>query len=306
MADSIGGLPPSAVRVLTEDEMAQWRRERRSRGQRTVRSGDHWWLDTRGFSRPLHFAATIPAAQIRRPTPYCWAYHALLPPEDVEAANVWSPLHMVEDAASYGLHSLSRSRRKDVRRGRRMFELVHLTDGGMLAEHGWRIYSANERRLGLTPEVGEKEYRERVGPWAEDSRRLVVGALQDGKLVAYQKSFAVDGTAYLADIYLSDAARKNNVSAYLDYEMAQLYRKSGLVKRICAGPPLPERPRVSEFKRSMGMPIVFLPARFWAPGPVARMLSRVRPGIHYRATGVPPRNMKDAELAELGVLDRDP
>ncbi len=285
-------LSPSAVRVMTEDELVEMRPERRWSGPRVVRSGGHWWVDNRGFCRRVHFAATVPAAEVRRPTAYCWAYHTLLPAEDAEAANVWSPLHLVEDLANYGEHSLDSTQRKHVRRCRRAFELVQLTDAGMLAEQGWPIYSANARRLGLPLELDEEAFRAQAAAWAEDDRRLIVGALQDGRLVGYLETRAIGHTAYLDEIRLSETALKANLSAYLHYEAAQLYRQSGLVQEVCAGLPLPQRPGVIEFKRRMGMPIVHRPARFWSPAPIARLFHLAKPAVYYRATGIPPRNMK--------------
>ena len=281
-------LTPSAVRLVSEEELAKWLRER---GRRIVQSDGRYWIDYWGFCRLLHFAATIPAERIRRPATDCWAFHVLLPKEDAEAANAWSPLHLVENLSGYGEWNLDDTRRKQLRQCRKTFELVRLTDAGMLAEQGWPIYSANARRLGVPAAISRREYVLRAESWVADTGRLIIGALDGERLVAYLESFAVAGTAYLDEIYLSAQALSANVSAYLHFEAAQLYRDSGVVQQLCAGPPLPERMGVSEFKRRIGIPIVELPARFWSPRPLSRLLRIVRPGAHYRATGIPPRNM---------------
>lgn len=49
---------------------------------------------------------------------------------------------------------------------------------------------------------------------------------------------------------------------------------------------------MSEFKRRLGIPIVRIPAHFWAVFPAAHLLRIARPGAHYRATGRLPHGMK--------------
>ncbi len=121
-----------------------------------------------------------------------------------------------------------------------------------------------------------------------DPRQMVLGVMDGDRLLAYLETHAVESTAYLSEIRLGDDAMRHNVSGLLHFEASQVYRRSGLVSQVCPGPPLLERPGVSEFKRRWGMPIVRMPARFCSPAPMRALLKAARPGAYYRATGLLP------------------
>lgn len=269
------------VNVLSEEELADWLREG---GRRIIFTRGRYWADHWGFFRLLHFAATMPADQIGRPGANCWASHALLPAEDSEKANAWSPLHLVRDLAAYDERALQSSARKQLRRTRADLQLIHVQDPDLLRTQGWPIFSQNARRLGLHLDLTEQQYLAGLDGLTT-SRRLILGAMDGNRLIAYLETYAVGDTAYLDEIRLSDDAMSRPVSGFLHYEASQIYRQSGQVRQVCAGPPLPERPGVSEFKRRWGMPLVTMPAQFWSPAPFRTLLKVAKPSAYYRATG---------------------
>jgi hypothetical protein len=284
-------LSTAGVRVLTEEELAAWLGER---GHRIVRHRGRFWANHWGFFRLLHFAATAPAAELVRPGLACWAYHAGLPADDAPRANAWSPLHLVRDLGTYDERRLHASARKQLRRCQATLRLTQVTDPDLLRAQGWPIFRQNARRVDRGARVTQAEYLAGAEGLVGDRRRLVLGAMDGDRLLAYLETYATADTAYLDEIRLSDEAHARNASGFLHYEASQVYRRSGLVTQVCAGPPLPERPGVSQFKTRWGIPVVKMPARFWSPAPARALLRTARPAAYYRATGVSPRG------AEIG------
>ena len=277
-ADGLG------VRVLTERELAGWQHEG---GRRIVlRNGRYWW-DHWGFYRLLHFTATIPADRLTRPGALCWAYQALLPESDAHKANSSYLLHLIRDLSTFDQAALSGNARKELRRCEADLRVVRVNDPDLLRDQGWAVFSQNAQRLDRGAEVTEEAYLAGVDDLVGDTRRLILGAMDGDKLLAYITTYAVEDTVYTAETYHSDEALSRRMSGYLPYETAQVYRRSGLVKQLCAGPPLPERMGISDYKKRWGMPIVQMPARFWSPKPIQAALKVVRPVAYYRATGLP-------------------
>ena len=273
------------VPVLTEDELGLWRREQ---GHRIVRHRGRLWWDHRGLCRLLHFAAAIPADLVGRPTARCWAYHAPLQESDRALANATAPLHLVEDVATFDQRRVDSTARKQLRRCHDTMRLVRIDEPDVLLTQGWDVFSQNARRLGLDREVTEARYLAAVRPLVSDPRMVVVGAMEGDRLLGYQETFAADGIAYLREIRLSDEAMSRHVSGFLYFETIQLYRRTQKVTKVCAGLPLLERPGVTEFKRRWGIPLLELPARFWAPAPARQILRRMNPDAFYWATGSRP------------------
>jgi hypothetical protein len=274
------------VHVLTEEELGQWRRER---GDRIVRHQGRLWVSNRGFCRLLHFTATIPARAASRPTPTCWAFHASLTEADSGLANAVSPVHLAEDLASFDERRLGSTERKHLRRCRQTIRLVRIDDPDLLLSQGWEIFSQNARRLRLYRHVTERAYLASVRALVSDRRMLLFGAMDGDRLLGYLETYAVEDTAYFPQVRLTDDALSRHVSGFLLFEAAQFYRRSGKVAQVSPGLPLLQRPGVSEFKTRWGMPIVEMPARFWAPAPSRALLSAVRPNSLYWATGIRPR-----------------
>ena len=82
----------SRPQVLTEDELAAWRR---AKGQRLVRCRDRWWEEVKpGFYQAIHWMARQRPHEIARPTASCWG-STTLQDEDAGAANGRLPVHAV-------------------------------------------------------------------------------------------------------------------------------------------------------------------------------------------------------------------
>ncbi|MDQ1539002.1 MAG: hypothetical protein QOE58_3395, partial [Actinomycetota bacterium] len=270
------------VRVLTEAELAGWLRER---GGRIVLSNGRYWRDHWGFYRLLHFTSTIPASRLSRPGPGCWAYQALLPESDAQVANSSYSVHLIRDLAAFDQRALSHNARKELGRCQANLQVVRVSDPDLLRAQGWAVFSQNAHRLNRGGNVTKDEYLAGVDALVQDTRRLILGAMDGDRLLGYITTFAVEDTAYTVDTYHSDEALSRHFSGFLPYEAAQVYRRSGLVKQLCAGVPVPERMGISDYKNRWGMPVVQLPARFWSPKPLQSLLRVARPVAYSRATG---------------------
>ncbi|MDQ1536359.1 MAG: hypothetical protein QOE58_752, partial [Actinomycetota bacterium] len=168
---------------------------------------------------------------------------------------------------------------------------------------GWAVFSQNARRVGLEEEVTESAYLAGVDHLVTDPRRLVLGAMDGDRLLGYLETYAVQDTAYLEHIRLSDESLSRQVSGFLHFEASQTYRRSGLVKQLCAGPPVAGRTGISEFKRRWGIPIVWMPARFWSPAPFRALLRVARPGAYSRAAGLAPATSPDDDAPPGGSAE---
>jgi hypothetical protein len=274
---------PPRVRVLSEAELAEWQ----SGDRRIVFRQGRYWFDHWGFFRLLHFAATMPADRVSRPSGTCWAYHVLLPDEDAQYANAWYPVHLIRNLSEFGEDALGSNARKELRRCQNTLRVIRVSDPDLLRAQGWAIFSQNARRIEMGTEVTEKAYLAGVDSLVTDTRRVILGAMDGDRLLSYIETYAVEGTAYTQATRVGDEGISRRISGFLPYEAAQFYRRSGQVEQLCAGVPVPQRMGISVFKERWGMPIVLMPARFWSPKPFRALLKAARPEAYIRAIGPP-------------------
>jgi hypothetical protein len=271
------------VRVLSEEELAAWQ----SGDRRIVFHQGRYWADHWGFYRLLHFAATMPADRLVRPSRTCWAFHALLPDSDAKHANAWYPLHLIRDLSAFDESALHVTARKELRRCRAALRVIRVSDPDLLREQGWAIFSQEARRIQMDTEITESAYLAGADSLVTDTRKLIFGVMDGDKLLAYLETFAVEDTAYLVQSHLSDEGLSRHISGYLAFEATGFYRRSGQVRQVCDGVPVPERMGISDFKKRWGMPIVLMPARFWSLKPCRALLKAARPGAYASAVGPP-------------------
>jgi hypothetical protein len=278
----------STVHVLSNGELAQLFREW---GDDVVLSHGQYWRCRHGFYQPLHWAATMRASEARRPSPLCWGFHALLVDEDAEYANAQYAIHLVRDLSTYDESALGAETRRLLRRCRETMNLVQITDPCTLRDQGWGPYSDKTKRVGLPLNTTQEEYVAGVDRLVNDKRRLTFGAMLGDELLGYVETFAVEGTVHFWDMFVSNEALPRNVTAFLHFESAQVYRRNQGVTQLYGGIPLLDRSGVSDFKRRLGMPIVMVPARFWALPGVKAILKKAKPHTYYRLSGQPLRGM---------------
>jgi len=283
LSDDYPSASQATVRVLSEAEAADWRREE---GTRVVYHRGRFWQEIApGFLEGVHTLARMSADEATRPTPWCWGYRATLDDSSASAANGSVPVFLVRDLRSYGDWCLPKRKRESLRQCLRSTQIVELTDSALLEKQGYEIYLSFAERLGVSRQLRHAAYLQMVRRWSGDSRRLVLAGLAGDRLLGYMESFAVEGTAYIQQVHVRSDALSTNISAGLHYEMLEAYRRSDRVREAMTGQPRPENPGLNSFKTNMGFEAVSVPTRYHMFAPLGEYIRRRRPLTYYHLTG---------------------
>lgn len=291
----------AGLAVMTEDELAAIRA---AEGEAVVRHGGrHWRATYPGFYQPVHLLARLRAAEVARPTPLCWGYRAALADEDTDLANGSLPVYLLPAAPDSPEGSLSRNRRGDLRKCRRIVELRILPEPSLLVEQGHAVFTSAARRLGHWRLLDERAYRRRVERRTLHGRRLLVAGLIDGRLAGYMDSVAVDGILYPEEVFVATEALRTGIGTGLYVETIATGIRSGRIREVCNGLHTPEDPDLCRYKESLGFRLVRVPARGAIPGPIRAYIRRRRPATYYRLTGVMADSWARAEAVPAGTGD---
>jgi Acetyltransferase (GNAT) family len=271
------------LRVLSEDELAAWRR---AKGQRLVRSRGGWWEQVKpGFYQAIHWMARQRQAEIGRPTAFCWGFRTTLHEEDAGAANGWLPVHLLSDLARYDFDALPAKSRNKLRKCWKTNEIVEVTEPQVLREQGYEVRCSVHQRTGMWPPASEAEYVAGLEAYMSNPCRLVLAGLAEGRLRGYLDGFAVDGTAYIDHLYVNSGALQTEVGTGLVFEFVQACRRSGLVREIVYGLDVPSDRSLKQYKEKMGFPVVRIPTWQWLLPPARTFIRWSRPEVYYRLTG---------------------
>ena len=101
------------------------------------------------------------------------------------------PVHLLFDAQRFDEGMLSRNRRSDLRRSRRLVDFRRLDTPALLLEQGYDVFSSAVRRLGYRRPLSGPQYRRSVERRARHGRRMFIAGLVDGRLRGYLDSYAV-------------------------------------------------------------------------------------------------------------------
>jgi len=273
----------AAMRVATEAELAQ---RLQASGRRVVLRSNRYWQQTNpGFFRPVNLFARLTAREVTRPTPMSWGFHACLAEEDAWYANAAAPAYVVSDLASFDDDQLRSSRRYKLRKARKLSRLVQLTGPDLLREQGYEVLrSAHERNAyGRLP--SREKYLEGIEPLTDPSQGVVLAGLVDGKLGGYITGYAVEGTAYVADVVIATEALGTHVSTGLTYEFIQLCSRTPDVHELVHGWHIPENQGLCRYKDWLGLSVSRVPVRLNLPPGAGSLIRRRNPGKYYRLTG---------------------
>jgi len=269
---------------MTEAEMAELRA---SDGMTVVESNGHYWAAIfPGFYQPVHLLARLEIEAVRRPTAFCWGYRAALRETDAGRTNGSVPVHL-KRAEAFDASRMSGDRRRNLNRCRRKVELIRSRDPALLEQHGYPVFRSAQDRLHYWREASAPDYRRDIGARVRDDRRLFVVGLVDGKVGGYLESYVVDGVLYTHELIVATDVMKTGINTGLYVETIEIAKRAGTVRDICLGLDTPERPGLTEFKLSLGFPIVHVPARSSIPAPIGAYIRARRPAVHYRLTGLP-------------------
>jgi hypothetical protein len=269
--------------VMTDAELAAMRADE---GDTVVfHDGRPWRSTFAGFYQPIHLLARLHAAEVRRPTLFCWGYRAALVEEDAHLANGVLPLYLMADIGQFTEGVLSRNRKGDLRRCRREVELRRLREPSLLLEQGHAVFMSAVRRLGYWRPQTEVEYRRRIERRAGHGRRLIIAGLVDGRLAGYLDSYAVGGVLYPEEIFIATDTLRTGIGTGLYVEAIETARRAGSIREVCNGLHTPEDPDLCRFKEGLGFRLCHVPARTVIPTPIRAYIKARRPATHYRLTG---------------------
>ncbi len=268
--------------TLTEAELAAIRA---AEGKRILhRNGVYWRSTCPGFYQRVHPLSRARASEATRPSPLCWGYRVALADEDRGEANAAIPLYLLADVNGFA-QGLSRNRKGDLRKCRRLVEFRVLRDPSLLLEQGHRVFTSATEGLGFWKPMTEVEYRRCVQDSFTRGRPQVVAGLLDGCLAGYLLACAVEGILYLEHIFVCTEARRTGIGTGLYVVSIENALRSGRVHEICNSFHTPDIPSLCHFKESLGFVLADVPARLVIPAPVLALVRRRRPGTYYRLTG---------------------
>jgi hypothetical protein len=271
------------LRVLSEDELAAWRR---AKGMRLVRQRGRWWEEVKpGFYQAIHWMARQRLGEIERPTAFCWGFRTTLHDEDAAAANGWLPVHLLSDLGRYDFDKIPSKLRNKLRKCWKTNEIVEVIEPTVLGDQGYEVRCSVHQRTGMWQPPSKEEYVAGLDDYLGNPCRLVLAGLCEGRLRGYLDAFAVDGTAYIDHLYVHSAALQTEVGTGLVFEFVQACRRSGLVREIVYGLDVPSDQSLKQYKEKMGFPVVKVPTRHWLLQPARTIIRWWRPEVYYRLTG---------------------
>ena len=100
--------------------------------------------------------------------------------------------------------------------------------------------------------------RQQINP----GRSLVLAGMVEGRIAGYLVAKAVDGTAYIDEVFLATESLPTNVGSGLVFEFMQVCRRAG-IREVVYGLNSREDAALSRYKHEMGFPVVNVPARIW-------------------------------------------
>jgi hypothetical protein len=95
-----------------------------------------------------------------------------------------------------------------------------------------------------------------------------------------------------------------HLSTALWFETAQVYRRSGVAREICAGLAMPEKEGLTSYKNRLGFQLVQIPTRVWLLRLLSGYIRSRHPYQYYRFTGEEPWRVTDRTSSMPSEVDR--
>jgi hypothetical protein len=255
------------------------------KGHKVVTHRSRRWAQVRpGFYQPVHVLGAVESTDVSRPTRACWGYRVVVPPGTKTDSRLL--VYLVDDVPGYDMGALTRSRRNTLRQVQRSaLRLRPFDDDALLQREGYEVCLSAYTRFGFRSLPPAQRYSQWLSAQRIGEQTQGIGATLDGKLVGYILAHVIEGTSYIEELHVATEALPTNVSTALTYEMLQLLRESGVVKRTWNGNVGHDDRGMYSFKSSMGFACTAFPTRvrLW-PGTGA-LLRRYRPQRYERLMG---------------------
>ncbi len=280
-------LDKTTVISISEEEFAQYHHHHKIK---IIKHNDRYWEETFiGFYQPIHWMSRLTPKQATCPTQrWYWGFRCALEEKYSNIANGSLPVHLLTNIKNYDGQNLSSNRRNHLRRCHRRAKIVELKGTKLLIEQGYDVYHSAIVRTNYQKPLSQQKYRKQLTAKQNNTEKckwLVLAGLIGDKLGGYLSGYAVNGTAYIPEVYIATEALSTYMGTGLVFEFIQACRRSGQIHEIVYGLHSREDKALCTFKKGMKFEVKNIPAKV-KMNLVLKTLIRLRyPHKYYRLTG---------------------
>ena len=245
------------------------------RGERFHLSGGVWWREERPFF--YYPAGYMTRVVPRQAEPKPWLalggyYHMV--PQGVPGNSVII-VNEISDPANYGLESLGRDKRRQIRRGLAVFRIGRVEELNDLLGDGYQVYLDWAKK---TENIrGNLSNPALFNRWITGNFRhpykLILGAYAENRLVAFLIADAVDSVGKAIKAYSDSSFNSMPPMSALYYAFVKICARHEQIRKVYCGVRMP-KPSLEFYKSRLGFRYVSYPS-FVSLRPVIRPSSAV-------------------------------
>ncbi len=274
----------SFIDSYSESELAIY--EKRN-GRKVLNIKGRFWKETfYGFYEPIHWLSCMDIEYIFRPTMRCWGYRSTLSIQDQSYANGFMPVHLLENIDGYTENTLPSKRRNQLRKSRKLAQIVQVIDPQPLYDFGYEILKSSVSRTGHGSITSYTKYCSDSCNQILDPKRITIAGLVDGVIGGYMVLFAVDQVMYIDSVIIATDYLKTDIGTALVFEAVQIARRSEGIRSVVYGLNSREDSRLGVFKEGMGFDVRSWPIKYQIPSLMLHALGLYSPDKLYRLTGM--------------------
>jgi ribosomal protein S18 acetylase RimI-like enzyme len=293
----------AVVVPLSEEQLA--RRLASEGGKVRMVHGRYWLEVLPGLYDGVHWLSRHTVEEVRKPASLCWGYRAALHHAESHGANGAIPMHLITDVEAYDISELPSRTRRELRQFQRNdVRIVHINRPDVFRDQGYEVMCSWLARTRHRAAAPVKRYLADAERNVLDPTRLVLAGMAGDKLLGYSTSWVVEGSVYIWEFHVSPEAFPLHLSTALWFETAQVYRRSGVAREICAGLAMPEKEGLTRYKNRLGFQLVRIPTRVWLLRLLSGYIRSRHPYQYYRFTGEEPRGVIDGDSSPHSEVDQ--
>jgi ribosomal protein S18 acetylase RimI-like enzyme len=282
----------AVVVPLSEEQLA---RRLASEGSKIRLVHGRYWLEVLpGLYDGIHWLSRHTVEEVSKPALFCWGYRAALHNTESTDANGALPMHLMTDVEGYDINRLPSRTRRELRQFQRNdVRIVYVNRPEVFRDQGYEVMCSWLARTRHRAAAPVKRYLADAERNVLDPTRLVLAGMAGDKLLGYSTSWVVEGSVYIWEFHVSPEAFPLHLSTALWFETAQVYRRSGVAREICAGLAMPEKESLTSYKNRLGFELVRIPTRVWLLRLLSGYIRSRHPYQYYRFTGKEPRGVTE-------------
>ncbi len=260
----------SALVNLTEKEFTDWKKK--ELGLTVVKHLGRYWKKSRiGFYQPIHTLARLKADEAVCPSRLSLGFRASLADEARSLSNIPNPVFLMRGISEFDIDAMPSKRRNDLRKSRKLVKFFQMKGMALPHEQLADVVISSAKRAGYWP-PGREAYISRAPARFSDSRQYVGVGLVEGMLAGFIEGFAVDGTAYIQNVFIATEYLPTAVGTGLVFEFVQACRRAGGIREISYGLHQRSDEKLGAYKAGMGFPLTMVPGII-SRGPIAKFIS---------------------------------